>query len=260
MVPTDTWNPDQYERFREERSRPFHDLLARVTPVEGMRVVDLGCGTGALTKILHETLHARETIGIDTSEAMLAKAAAHAGGGLSFRKHDLADFASETPFDLVFSNAAVHWVPDHARLFPRLAATVAPRGQLAIQMPANFDHPSHTVAAQVAREAPFAGALGGYVRADDTVLAPAAYAQLLFELGFPEPRVTLEVYPHVFEERGAVIEWVKGTLLTDYQKRMPADLFDRFLARYRESLFAALPDRRPFFYPFKRILMSARRA
>ncbi len=83
--PSPDWNPEQYGRFRDERARPFFDLLDLVQPRPGMRVVDLGCGTGELTRELHRRLSARETIGIDNSPAMLAKSAAFAGDGLQVR-------------------------------------------------------------------------------------------------------------------------------------------------------------------------------
>src|SRR5262245_43458962 len=100
----DAWNPEQYNRFRAERSAPFFDLLALVRPIAGMRVIDLGCGTGELTRELHQRLGARETLGIDSSTAMLEKAAAHAGDGLSFARGDIGEFAPPASFDLVFSN------------------------------------------------------------------------------------------------------------------------------------------------------------
>jgi trans-aconitate 2-methyltransferase len=256
----DTWNPSQYERFRDERSRPFFDLLALVRARPGMRVVDLGCGTGELTKKLAEHLYARETLGLDSSEAMLAKSRAHAGGGLRFEKRDIADFADAPgdPWDLVFSNAALHWVPAHEELLAKLTRALAPGGQLAIQVPAAHDHPAQLAAAEVAREEPFASAVGGYVRYAP-VLLPDQYAQVLDALGCPEQHVRLEVYGHHLESRDQVVEWMKGSLLTDYEKRLSPDLFGRFLLRYREVLMPRLPDARPFFFPFKRILLWAAR-
>jgi trans-aconitate 2-methyltransferase len=257
-TPGDVWNPDQYGKFRDERSAPFHDLLALVRRAGSPRVVDLGCGTGELTRLAHESLGARETVGVDASAAMLAKAAAHAGGGVSFRPGDLATFA-EGGWDVVLSNAALHWVPDHPALLARLVALLAPGGQLAFQVPANDAHPSHATARAVAREPEFAAALAGHVR-ETPVLEPEAYARLLFALGLAEQRVRVEVYAHRLAAREDVVEWVRGTYLTDYQKRLEPPVWERFLARYRERLLAALPDERPFLYTYRRVFVWGRRA
>lgn len=253
------WNPAQYAKYRDERAQPFHDLLALVQPQPDMRVVDLGCGPGGLTRALHETLHARETLGLDSSPAMLAQAAAFAGEGLRFAEGDLGAFSEPGTYDLVFSNAALQWSPDHPALLARLAACLAPGGQLAVQVPANDDAPSHATAVAVAREAPFRDLLDGFVRVSP-VLPPEKYAALLNKLGFTEQTVRLQVYGHLLASREDVIEWVRGTTLTDYQKRLPADLWPAFLARYRELLFAQLPDDHPYFYTFKRILFWGRLA
>ncbi len=255
---TDPWNPEQYERFRAERSRPFLDLLTLVQPGPGMRVVDLGCGTGELTRLMHERLGAKETLGIDTSEAMLARSQAVAGDGLRFERGDVADFAPERRWDLVLSNAALHWVPEHETLFARLTAALTEGGQLAVQMPANFDHPSHLVAAEIAAEVPFRDALAG-IGAGRNVLLPERYAALLERLGYAEQHVRLAVYGHRLAARDDVIEWVKGTLLTDVERRLPPEAFGEFLARYRERLLARLEDTRPHFFTFKRILLWAQR-
>lgn len=252
------WNPAQYERFRDERSQPFFDLLSLVRPCPGGRAVDLGCGTGELTRELHRRVEGIETLGLDSSETMLAKSAAFAGDGLRFELANISEFAPEQTYDVVFSNAALQWVNGHEELFTRLSAAVAAGGQLAVQMPANDDFPSHVIAHEVAREEPFAAALAGYVR-EWPVQPPEWYAMLLDRLGFREQRVSLHVYGHRLGSREGVVEWVKGTLLTDYEKRLSPEMYARYLARYRERLFGVLQDRKPFFYPFKRILFWARK-
>lgn len=251
------WNPDQYHRFRDQRSKPFFDLLDLVEACPGGSVIDLGCGTGELTRILHGRTGAATTLGLDSSATMLAKADGHAGSGLTFASGDIASF--EGQYDLVFSNAALQWLNDHEALMPRIASHVEPGGQLAFQVPANADHPSHLVAHDVAREEPFATALRGYSRAWP-VLAPERYAEILDGLGFTELRVRLEVYGHTLESSADVIEWVKGSLLTDYERRMSPDLYSAYLTRYRERLLGEIGDKAPYFYAFKRVLARGRKA
>jgi trans-aconitate 2-methyltransferase len=258
-----TWDPQQYERFVAERSQPFSELLDLVRPRPGMRVIDLGCGTGRLTRELHERLKAVATLGIDNSEEMLGQARSlmeGGGGGLGFKLSDIAADLSAFggPYDLVFSHAALHWVDDHPTLLGRLTALVAPGGQLAVQVPANHDHPSHTVAEAVASESPFREALGGYVR-HPSVLTPREYAVLLDRLGYREQHVRLQVYGHHLASREEVAEWTRGTLLTVYRARLSEPLYEEFLARYRARLAPLLDDTRPYFYPFARILFWGQR-
>ena len=252
---TDTWRPDQYERFRAERDRPFFDLLALVQPEPSMRVVDLGCGTGELTAAMHRQLGAAETLGIDSSEAMLAKAMTQPEVGLRFERRDIRELDGR--YDLVFSNAALHWVPEHEALFTRLRHALEPGGQLAVQMPAMHDQVSHLTAEALADDEPFRSKLQGRKLGYGhrrPVLPIEEYAALLHRLGFAEQHVRMQLYPHVLPDRDAVVEWVKGSLLTDYQRALGPELFAEFLPRYRERL----PDDRPYFFGFKRILLWAR--
>lgn len=249
-----TWDPEQYERFRDERSRPFFDLLAMVRPIPGGRAVDLGCGTGELTKVLHETVGARATIGLDNSETMLAKSADRAGNGLRFKLGTILRFRPSKPFDLVFSNAALQWVPDHETLFPKLADAIAPGGQLAVQMPANHDHASHVIADALAREEPFLAEMDGHVR-NWPVLPVEQYARILDRLGFDDVQALVRVYVHHLPGPEDVVEWVKGTYLTHYRERLSPEGYTAYLDAYRERLLAALPDERPFVYTYKRILL-----
>lgn len=256
---SDAWDPQQYDRFREERQQPFYDLLKLVVPNKGMRVLDLGCGTGELTREMHRQLKARSTVGVDSSAAMLAGATELREPGLSFRRGLIEETAEEGAFDLVLSNAALHWVDDHRRILGRLAGALAPGGQLAVQMPANQDHPTHAVADALAREEPFAGPLGG-VGARQHVLPVEAYAPLLARLGFQSQSVRLQVYLHRLPSREGVLEWVKGAMLTDMKKRLNDELYEHFLARYRERLLPLLVDEKPYLYTFKRIFLWARKA
>jgi trans-aconitate 2-methyltransferase len=248
------WNPDQYDRFKSERRQPFDDLLALVEPRPSMRVVDLGCGTGELTRALHATLQAAETVGIDNSETMLLKSSTFEGETLRFKQGDIDGFVGEYPFDLIFSNAALHWIPDHPALLRRLTGLLGINGQLAVQTPANEGHPSHRAAEAVAREKPFAEVLGGYTKPRH-VLPPADYASLLHALGYKRQHVRLQVYGHLLGSTGDVVEWVKGTLLTDYERRIPKDLWPEFVARYRQRLLESVGEHSPYFFTYDRVLL-----
>lgn len=242
------WNPEQYERFKAERAQPFHDLLALIEHRPRMQVVDLGCGTGELTRELHEHLSAEETLGIDSSETMLLRSGS-GGEVMRFEKGDIEAFVTDRPYDLVFSNAALHWVPDHERLFTKFASFLTPHGQIAIQMPANGDHPSHTTAAEIARE------MHVEPRAEH-VLPPEQYASLLHRLGFKRQHVRLQVYGHELPSAADVVEWNRGALLTDYEQRL-GSRFPQFLNTYTERLMRRLSATTPFFYTYKRILLWA---
>ena len=258
---TDSWNPDQYAKFADERARPFFDLLAMVSPVPEGEVIDLGCGTGELTARLHEHSRARTTLGIDSSEAMLAKARPLSGNGLRFEIGDIGEFDAQASFDVVFANASLHWVPDHPRLLRRLAACLRPGGQLAVQVPANTDHPSHALAFEVAKESPFSERLG-----DDPALTasqictPERYAELLHEIGFYEQHVRLVVYGHELTSTAAVAEWTRGTTLLRFQNLLAPDEFELFLTRYKQRVGEVLGEQAPYFYTFKRILFWGRLA
>ena len=256
----DVWDPDQYQRFAAERAQPFFDLLALVRPAPGGTVVDLGCGTGELTARLHRHTGARATIGIDSSPAMLERAREHAGDGLRFEAGDIAEVTGEERFDVVLANASLQWLPDHERLLTRLTATLRPAGQLAVQVPANADHPSHRVAAAVAGEAEFREAMGGAPPPDPVadVLAPERYAELLAALGYVEQHVRLQVYGHRLPSTEAVVEWVRGTTLGRFRRVLPEERFEAFVARYRQRLLAELGHEAPYFYAFKRILIWGR--
>jgi len=261
MATPDAWNPAQYGRFANERARPFYDLLALVDPGPGgrriERVVDLGCGPGELTAELHEHLGATLTVGLDSSPAMLAKARPLEHEGLRFELGDIAEFRAGDRYDVVFSNAALHWIPDHPRLLARLREALRPGGQLAVQVPANGDHPSHALAFEIAHEPPFRQTLhdaGDELEEATPVLAPERYAELLENLGFIEQQVRLQVYGHHLASTADVVEWTRGTTLTRYEKALPPEQYQEFVDRYRERLLDRLGDSSPYFYTFKRIL------
>lgn len=253
MAAGDTWDPAQYRRFEAERDQPFHDLLSLVAPVPGGAVVDLGCGDGRLTALAHRSLRAGSTLGIDSSAAMLADAPSV--DGLSFELGDIGVWTAPASRDVVLSNAALHWVPDHPVVLARWRAGLRAGGQLAVQVPANADHPSHALVIEVA------GDLGLVVEPDPVavnVLRPEEYAAVLDELGAVEQHARLQVYVHHLPASGDVVEWVKGTTLTRVKRATDPEGYERFLAAYRVRLLAEIGDRAPYTYLFKRIHFRAR--
>jgi trans-aconitate 2-methyltransferase len=160
-------------------------------------------------------------------------------------------------WDLIFSHAAIHWVEDHAALIPRLFGLLRDEGQLAVQIPSNHGHATHTLIAETASDEPFRQALDGWTRRS-TVLPIEDYAELLYRAGGEEIVVFEKVYPHVLESSDALADWTSGTALVPYFERLPEELQEPFMQRYRERLRALRPER-PVFYGFKRTLFAATR-
>lgn len=173
------WNPEAYSRFRGLRLRPALDLLAAVGPIGSGDVIDLGCGNGAMGAALDARFSEAQIVGVDSSKAMLTEAEATA----DYRNlitADIADWTPEAAPALIYSNAALHWLPDHRSLIPRLANLLGRGGVLAVQMPHQNNAPSHRVWISLVEEM-FPG------RLDTTkgpgVLDPAMYFHLLSALG-----------------------------------------------------------------------------
>lgn len=254
------WNADQYTKFSSHRDRPFFDLMARVGAAKPATVADLGCGTGHLTASLLERWPEAHVLGVDSSPQMLEKAVRHAvPGRLEFIEADLRAWRPTERFDAIVTNAALQWVPDHEALIPRLAALVADGGWLAVQMPANFDAPSHTLIREVSALEPFRAhlhKLEGEPRTQQSVLW---YVETLSSLGFEVDAWTTE-YEQILRGENPVLEWVKGTALRPVLNALPRDLHEAFLAQYGVRLLEAYPTRDfGTLLPFKRVFFVARR-
>ncbi|MFI5387345.1 MAG: methyltransferase domain-containing protein [Fimbriimonadales bacterium] len=247
------WSPAQYQKFQAERSQPVYDLMDMISPRNSMRIVDLGCGTGEHTRTLHERFRAVETIGIDSSEGMLAKTPRTPG--LKFFNTDISEFGGEGEFDLVFSNAALHWVPNHEVLFERLHKVLRQGGQIAIQMPKNGDHPAPRTAYELEKEPPY----NQYPPCplDKNTLSPEGYAALLHRLGFRSIKVRLFVYLHELESGTETFEWLKGSMLNHYKGTQPEEVYSLFEKEYRNRIERSIGQERPYLFTFKRILMHA---
>ena len=247
------WDPNVYHKFQQQRAAPFEDLSALVHRRPGLRVVDLGCGTGELTRRLADMLPESDVVGIDSSAEMLAEAAQYAGPGLRFEQRAIEDVGGS--WDLIFSHAALQWLDDHERLIPALFGMLTPGGQLAVQMPSNHHHYAHVAARQLAESEPYATAMQRWTR-KFPVLSIEDYAGLLFAAGADEIVVFEKIYPHVLKDADAIADWTSGTLLVPYMERLPEALRERFMTDYRARLRERWPES-PVFYGFRRTLFSA---
>ncbi len=246
------WNPQQYGKFQSAREQPFHDVVALLRSASSLRIVDLGCGPGSLTKRLAERFTDADVVGVDSSAPMLVEANKLKSPRLTFMQGTVESFAEGGvvggAFDVILSNAALHWVPDHATLVPKLIARLTTRGQIAVQLPADDYNSARTIFADVA----------GW-RYDMATLDIAAYAQLLYGAGLVDINVFEKIYPHVLADADAVLEWARGTALLPYLERLPPAQHGPYLDEVRKRLHAKYPDK-PVFFPFRRIIFYARRA
>lgn len=252
-----SWNPDQYLKFSAPRLRPAVDLLAAV-PLANARVVyDLGCGAGNVTRLLAERWPAAEITGVDDSPAMLEKAAS-AVAGVRWVERSLGEWRAERPADLIYSNAALHWLPAHRELFPALFAQLAPNGVLAVQMPRNFDAPSHLAIAETVCDGPWRARLEPLLQ-PAPVAPPDFYHDLLAPLA---ERVDIweTEYLQVLEGQDPVKEWTKGTWLKQFLDALD-DAAERevFEKAYAVRVAAAYPMRADgkTLFPFRRLFIIA---
>jgi len=214
------WNPEQYHIFQSERSAPFYDLLKLVEIRPKIKAIDLGCGTGELTRVLADVLPESDVTGLDSSFEMLEVARAallNKSTNLRFEQGDLSELTGS--WDLIFSNAAIQWCEDHEKLIPYLFSKLNPGGQLCVQIPSNHNHISHLLIRETAKEAPFNKILNGFERIAP-VLSIEQYTKILFEQSAINIVVFEKIYPHVLESSDAVVEWISGTALVSYFERL----------------------------------------
>jgi len=249
------WNPDKYHQFQSQRSAPFDDLLKQVEIRPGLKVVDLGCGTGELTHRLADILPDSDVLGLDSSPQMLERTHEYERPGLHFELGDLAKL--EGQWDLILSNAALQWSENHEELIPYLYKRLNPSGQIAVQVPSNHGGPTHLIIRSVASKEPFRTALNGWTR-QSPVLPIETLATLLFQEEAQDILAFDKIYPHVLENADAIIDWISGTALVPYFERL-GDLKDNFLEALRGELRAEFPGE-AVFYPFRRTFFSARKA
>ncbi|HLO66899.1 MAG TPA: methyltransferase domain-containing protein [Holophaga sp.] len=252
------WNPDPYLLFSQPRLRPALDLLARIGLEAPGTLVDLGCGTGHVTRILAERWPEARVTGLDQAPEMLEAARAEPSP-VQWVQGDIATWEPEAPVDLLYSNAALQWVPGHGDLFPRLMGFLAPGGVLAVQMPDNYEANSHARVAETASLGPWAPRLA-HLRGPRPVHSRFFYFEVLASLA-KELDVWTTEYLHVLEGPDAVMNWIRGTSLRPYLEALEGAERAAFEAQVTWRLASAYP-RRPdgtTLLPFRRLFLVARR-
>lgn len=251
-----SWNAQTYLTYGDERTRPAGELLGRVPLLEARRIYDLGCGPGNSTKLLRDRYPEASITGVDNAQDMLHAAQA-SGVRAEWAFVDLVDFAPVDRPDLLYANATFQWLDDHPRLFGRLLESLAPGGVLAVQMPRNFDAPSHRVLREVASSGPWAERLRPLLRVDPVADSATYYRWL-------KPKVAqLDVweteYLQVLRGPDPVLAWVKGTALVPLLAALPEAEGKELLERYRQRLLSIYPAEAggETLFPFKRIFFVA---
>ncbi|WP_259782831.1 methyltransferase domain-containing protein [Aestuariispira ectoiniformans] len=254
------WDPRQYLNFADHRLRPAVDLITRIPVSEPTEIVDLGCGPGNVTQLLANRWPEATITGVDSSRKMLQHACTeHPGFG--WQVADIGDWTAQKPVGLLFSNAALHWLPDHETLFPRLIEQVSPGGIMAIQMPRNFDRPTHRLVEDAARETGVFDRLASLFRPAPThppdfyydLLSPYAAGLDIWETD----------YLQVLEGNNPVMEWTRGTWLRQFLEVLEDDptAQQRFLDCYRDLTAQAYPKQQngKTLLPFLRLFILVRR-
>lgn len=255
-----SWNPDTYLAFANYRERPIAELIDRIPPIEAARAVDLGCGTGNSTAALGKRFPEASLMGVDNSKEMLARARADLPNlpEATWVEADLSTWTTDEPFDVILSNAALHWVPGHDELMARLLGSLAEGGALAVQMPRNFIAPSHLLLFETAKNGPWADKTK-----DLSPFAPMDPASTYYDRIAPHVRhfdMWETTYYQTLEGDDAVFNWVSGSALTGYLPHLEEGTErEAFCEAYKARLREAYPqssDGKTLF-PFTRLFIVA---
>ena len=254
-----TWDPKQYERFKVYRDRPALDLMVQIpSDLEPKEIWDLGCGTGEHAALLALRHPSARVHGLDSSAEMLA-IARERSGSVEWTQGSIDGFAPDVPPDLIFTNAALQWLPHHSVLFPHLVSTLAKGGVFACQVPISFGESWYAALREIAAEGPWAERMRS-VRSVQPVSAPSDYYDWLSPLA--DVDIWSTVYLHILDGERPVVEWMKGTGLRPYLQvlqdpREQADFLDLYQAKVERDLPKRADGKTLF--PFPRLFIIARR-
>ncbi len=254
-----TWDADLYLQFASERTQPSLDLIARTNVSSPARIIDLGCGPGNSTKMLRQRWPKADITGLDSSAEMIA-AASQAYPTKKWVLADAATWKADAPFDLVFSNATLQWLPDHARLFPYLMAQVAPAGALAVQIPAHYQSPLHQVTLEVAQDSVWCHLMETPCNAL-TKEQPSFYYDVLQPLASRLDIWETEYY-HLMDSPQAIVDWFRGTGLRPFLEALEnEEQKHRFQQMLLGGYTQAYPRQKDglVLFPFRRLFIVAYR-
>ena len=250
------WDPQQYLAFAAPRLQPAIDLLARIPLGQPGTVVDLGCGPGNVTPLLRQRWPDAQILGLDNSDEMLSRARESVPDA-TFVRSDITKWQPGTKFDVIYSNAALQWVDGHDQLFTNIAAHVSPGGVLAVQMPRNFEAPSHSLMLDVIRDGPWRELLEP-IWVGVPTQAPSYYYNLLDQLT-KDLHIWETEYLQVLEGENPVAEYTKGTWLTRFLNLLEEPWRSEFETIYRDRIAAAYPPEKngKTLFPFRRLFILA---
>ncbi len=253
-----TWNPQQYLKFKNERTQPSIDLAAKVRIENPATVIDIGCGPGNSTQVLRQRWPNARITGLDSSREMIERAKTD----FPDQEWLLADASKLEPYqtyDVVFSNAALQWIPDHDILIPRLLQIVSAGGALAIQVPANVESPLHKALLAVSSRERWSQFTAGCEK-----LLSYHTVEYYYNILYPIASFGLDIwettYYHVLSSHAALIEWYKGTGLRPYLEKLPHDEYKKeFMSEIMDECRQAYAIQRDgnILFPFRRIFFVA---
>ncbi len=254
-----SWSPEQYTKFEAERNRPVIDLLAHIPTRQVKTAADIGCGPGNSTELLQQRYPQAVITGMDSSAEMI-EAARKRLPGIRFEVADIAGWRGQGPYDLILANAVLQWVPGHETLLPALVEKLKPGGTLAIQMPDNFDEPSHRLMRETAARGSWAGKLAASSKKTDRESPAWYYGKLKNAASALD--IWRTIYYHPLKGGAtAIVEWFKGTALRPYLDALPESERKNFLLQYEAAIAQAYPvyPDGTVLLPFPRLFIVATR-
>jgi trans-aconitate 2-methyltransferase len=255
--PVTTWEPQTYLRYADIRFRAGLDLIARIPKLEYARIYDLGSGTGHLTRILADTFTNSKIIGVDSSPEMLAEARREFPA-LEWQQSKIQSWSPSAPPDLIYSNAALQWVPDHETLLPALLDKLRPGGVLAMQVPRHFESPSHLALKELVMQKEWRAKLA------PLLLAPIPAPEVYWRWLSPHPSnldIWETIYLQVLDGKDPVVNFMRGTALRPFLSVLSAPEAKRFVDAFAQRMAAAYPTQPngQTLFPFRRLFLIAQR-